>query len=89
MKARDALVCVYTFHPNNLAWVFLSLLLYTVRDPTSFAALKSVNDQVFATFHEACQMRGLLEAAAAQLSTRLKNLFTIFLTPCGSLTKKA
>ena len=93
VRATDALGCVYTVHPNNFECFFLRLLLHTVRGPTSFEALRTVNGQICATFREACQIRGLLEddahwkstmieAAAAQSPSRLRYLFAILLIAC-------
>ena len=81
-------------HPNNFECFFLRLLLHTIKGPTSFEALITVNGQVCATFREACQLRGfleddthwdasMLEAAAGQSPARLRNLFAILLTTCG------
>jgi len=94
VRATDSLGRVYTVHPNNFECFFLRLLLHTVRGPNSFEDLRTVNGQIYATFREACQIRGLLEddthwnatmleAATAQSPARLCNLFAILLTTCG------
>ena len=94
VRETDALGRVYTVHPNNFECFFLRLLLNTVRGPTSFEALRTVNSRVCATFREACQLRGLLEddaqweatmaeAATVQSPERLRNLFVILLITCG------
>jgi hypothetical protein len=94
IKSSDALGRVYTVHPNNFECFFLRLLLHTVRGPTSFEDLRTVNGRICATFREACQIRGLLEddthwdatmaeAAATKSSARLRNLFAILLITCG------
>ena len=94
VRETDALGRVYTVHPNNFECFFLRLLLHTVRGPTSFEALRTVNSRVCATFREACQLRGLLEddaqweatmaeAATVQSPERLRNLFVILLITCG------
>lgn len=94
VRATDALGRVYTVHPNNFECFCLRLLLHTVRGPTSFDALKTVNGRICATFREACQISGLLEddthwnatlseAAAVQSPARLRSLFAILLTTCG------
>ena len=94
VRATDALGRVYTVHPNNFECFFLRLLLHTVRGPTSFEALRTVNGRLCATFREACQLTGLLEddaqwdatmseAAAVQSTARLRNLFVILLITCG------
>ncbi|RCN29090.1 hypothetical protein ANCCAN_25155 [Ancylostoma caninum] len=61
VRASDALGRVYTVHPNNDECYFLRLLLHTVRGPTSFTDLKTVDGEVCETYREACQRRGLLE----------------------------
>ncbi|CAF1558848.1 unnamed protein product [Rotaria magnacalcarata] len=61
IRETDALGRAYTVHPNNFECFFLRLLLHTVRGPTSFEAIRTVNGQVCATFREACQLNGLLE----------------------------
>ena len=94
VRTTGALGRVYTVHSNNFECFFLRLLLHTIKGPTSFEALRTVNGQVCATFREACQLRGLLEddahwdatmleAAAAHSPRRLRNLFAILLTTCG------
>jgi ATP-dependent DNA helicase PIF1 len=94
VRETDALGRVYTVHPNNFECFFLRLLLHTVRGPTSFEALRTVNGRVCSTFREACQVRGLLEddaqwdatmseAAVAQSPARLRNLLVILLITCG------
>ncbi|GBL69571.1 hypothetical protein AVEN_32799-1 [Araneus ventricosus] len=57
----DALRRVYTVHPNNAECFNLSLLLHTIREPTSFTDLKTVGGQVCETYREACIKLGLLE----------------------------
>ena len=99
VKASDALGRVYTVHPNNFECFFLRLLLHTVKGPTSFEELRTVNGQICATFREACQLRGLLEddthwndtmveATVAQSPARLRYLFAILLTTCGPSNPK-
>jgi hypothetical protein len=94
VRETDALGRVYTVHPNNFECFFLRLLLHTIRGPTSFEALRTVNDRVCATFREACQLHGLLEddnqwhatmseAATAQSPAILRNLFALILITCG------
>ena len=95
----DALGRVYTAHPNNSECFFLRLLLHTVKGPTSFEALRTVNDQTCGKFREACRLHGSLEddqqwddtmseAAAAQSPARLRNLFVLILTTCGPSNPK-
>ncbi|CAF4976546.1 unnamed protein product [Rotaria sp. Silwood1] len=99
VRETDALGRVYTVHPNNFECFFLRLLLHTVRGPTSFETLRTVNGRICATFREACQLHGLLEddqqwdatmseAAAAQSPARLRNLFALILTTCGPSNPK-
>ena len=94
IRATDALGCVYTVHPKNFECFFLRLLLHTIRGPTLYEVLKTVNHRICATFREACQIMGLLEddaqwdATMAEVSTvqspaRLRNLFVILLLVCG------
>nr|XP_060632277.1 uncharacterized protein LOC132775579 [Anolis sagrei ordinatus] len=91
--ATEALGRVYTVHPNNAERFFLRILLHTVRGPTSFTFLKTVNGEVCNTFREACQKLGLLEddqhwnftlseAALQSSPAQIRNLFAIILTTC-------
>lgn len=72
----------------------LRMLLMVVRGPVSFDALKTVDDEVCETFHEACLRRGLLEndgewelclrdAAEVQTGSQLRHLFTTLLIFCA------
>ena len=99
VRETDALGRVYTVHHNNFECFFLRLLLHTVRGPTSFEALRTVNSRICGTFRGACQLRRLLEddrqldatmseAAAAQSSASLRNLFALILTTCGPSNPK-
>ena len=99
VREVDAMGRVYTVHPNNFECFFLRLLLHTVRGPTSFEDLRSVNGHICATFREACQLHGLLEddqqwnatmseAAVAQSPERLRNLFALILAVCGPSNPK-
>ncbi|CAF1468876.1 unnamed protein product [Rotaria magnacalcarata] len=94
IRATNALRRVYTVHPNNVECFLLRLLLHTIRDPTSFEALRTVNGRICATFREACQLIDLFEdvvqwdaimteAGTIQSPARLKNLFVILLLACG------
>jgi hypothetical protein len=93
IKSTDALARVYTMHPNNFECFFLRLLLHTVRGPTSFTDVRTVNDQICENFLEACQRMGLIEAdtqwdatmpevAMARLPFKLRDLFVILLIAC-------
>ncbi|KIH67418.1 hypothetical protein ANCDUO_02256 [Ancylostoma duodenale] len=94
VRASDALGRVYTVHPNNDECYYLRLLLHTVRGPTSFIDLKTVDGEVCETYREACQRRGLLEndqhldttlAEACQtcFPPQLRTLFAIIITSCA------
>ena len=53
---------VYTVSPRQgECFFFLRILLHTIKSPTSFDALKTVNGAIRKTFREACQLQGLLE----------------------------
>ncbi|XP_071577140.1 uncharacterized protein [Temnothorax nylanderi] len=92
--ATEALGRVYTIHPNNAECYYLRLLLHTIRGPTSFISLKTVNGEVCQTYREACQKHGLLEnnkhwettlfeASLTCFPGQLRNLFAIIITTCG------
>ena len=92
--ATDALGRVYTIHPNNAECFFLRMLLHTVRGPTSFSDLRTVNGEVCQTYREACQRLGLLEgdehwdttmteAVLISSPDQIRNLFAIILTMCS------
>ena len=89
-----ALGRVYTIHPSQEECFFLRMLLHEVQGPTSFQALRTVDNHVCVTYREACNMLGLLEddahwhatlteAAASQSPFKLRNLFAILLQTCG------
>ncbi|RCN50729.1 hypothetical protein ANCCAN_03114 [Ancylostoma caninum] len=93
MRASDALGRVYTVQNNDECY-YLRLLLHTVRGPTSFTDLKTVDGEVCETYREACQRRGLLEndrhwdttlAEACQtcFPSQLRTLFAIIITSCA------
>ncbi|KIH55918.1 hypothetical protein ANCDUO_13912 [Ancylostoma duodenale] len=83
--------------PNTTLTAFFLLcqiLLHTVRGPTSFTDLKTVDGEVCETYREACQRRGLLEndqhwdttlAEACQtcFPSQLRTLFAIIITSCA------
>ncbi|RCN45090.1 hypothetical protein ANCCAN_08900 [Ancylostoma caninum] len=94
VRGSDALGRVYTVHPNNDECYFLRLLLHTVRGPTSFADLKTVDGEVCEMYREACQRRGLLEndqhwdttlaeACLTCFPSQLRSLFAIIVTSCA------
>ena len=89
-----ALGRVYTVHPGNSECFYLRLLLHTHRGPTSFDDLRTVDGHLCATFHEACQRRGLLEndehwnltlqeAAATGSAFKLRSLFALIISTCS------
>ncbi|KIH48241.1 hypothetical protein ANCDUO_21693, partial [Ancylostoma duodenale] len=95
IRASDALGRVYTVHPNNDECYFLRLLLHTIRRPTSFADLKTVNGELRGTYKEACQRLALLEdeqhwdvtlseSCLTCFPSQLRNLFAIIITCCAS-----
>ena len=90
----DALGRVYTVHPNNAECFFLRMLLHTVRGPTSFIDLKTVEGAECSTYRQACQQLGLLEedrhwdstmneAALVSSPSQIRGLFAIILTTCS------
>ncbi|KIH60924.1 hypothetical protein ANCDUO_08810 [Ancylostoma duodenale] len=94
IRASDALGRVYTVHPNNDECYYLRLLLHTIRGPTSFADLKTVNGELCETYKEACQRLGLLEddqhwdvtlseGCLTCFPSQLRNLFAIIITCCS------
>lgn len=91
--STDALGRIYTVHPNNGECFFLRLLLITVRGPTSFQELKTVNGHLCASFREACQRLQLLEddshwdntLADATITAhphQIRTLFAIIVSTC-------
>ena len=85
---------VYTVHPNNFECYLLRLLLHTVRGPTSFQELRTVNGQICETYRQACQLSDLLdddthwnttleEAATNHSPAKLRDLFAIMISTCG------
>eukprot|EP00919_Chromeraceae_sp_WS-2016_P006375 GHVR01014966.1.p1 GENE.GHVR01014966.1~~GHVR01014966.1.p1 ORF type:complete len:161 (+),score=0.44 GHVR01014966.1:314-796(+) len=80
---------VFTVHPNNFECYFLRLLLHTVRGPTSFTFLKTIDEYVCETFRETCNKLGLLkndthwdatllEAAGCASACKIRYLFVIY-----------
>ncbi|RYE17175.1 MAG: hypothetical protein EOP45_16265 [Sphingobacteriaceae bacterium] len=95
----DTLGRVYTVHPNYHECYYLRILLHTIKGPTSFESLKTVNGVVHSTYREACLELGLLEndnqwdlalIEAAQIShpIQIRNLFAIILTTCAPSNPK-
>lgn len=90
----DAIGRIYTVHPNNAECFFLRLLLVNVRGPTSFQALRTVEDRVCETYREACQLLNLLEddshwnnaladASETAAPQQIRFLFAVLLTSCA------
>lgn len=84
---------LYTVHPRQRECFYLRLLLVTVRGPTSFEHLRTVNGQLCATNHDACLQLKLLEddnhwdttvaeAALGSSANQIRQLFAILLTTC-------
>ncbi|XP_055312023.1 uncharacterized protein LOC129574268 [Sitodiplosis mosellana] len=91
--ASDALGRLYTVHPNNFECYYLRMLLINVRGPTSFQSLKTVDEQMCATYRQACENLHLLENDAQwDLSLedasntghphQIRGLFAVILTTC-------
>lgn len=89
----DALARVYTVHPQNDECFYLRMLLITVRGPTSFENIRTVNGQICATYREACQQLQLLEndthweatlqdASLTSHPKQIRALFAIILVTC-------
>ena len=87
---------VYTVSPRQGECFFflLSILLHTIKGPTSFDAHKAVNGAICETFREACQLQGLLEddnawhhtmeeAAVSVTPQSLRFLLAIIITQCN------
>lgn len=85
---------VYTAHPRNAECFYLRLLFHTIRGPTSFENLKTVDNYICGTYREVCQRFGLLEndnhwefamREAVQTATadQIRELFAIILTTCN------
>ena len=58
--STNALGRIYTVHPRNYECFYLRLLV-NVPGPTSFQFLRNVNDELCATYREACERLHLLE----------------------------
>lgn len=89
----DALGRLYTVHPKNDECFYLRLLLITVRGPTSFEYLRTVDGQLCATYREACQRLHLLEndahwdstladAAISAHAYQIRALFSVIISTC-------
>lgn len=89
-----ALGRVYTVHPNNAECYYLRMLLHSIRGPTSFESLRTVNGVVHERYQAACRDMGLLEdethwsetltdAAVSTSPTSLRDLFCIMIVFCN------
>ena len=90
-----ALGRIYYAPPKCGERFYLRLLLTTVRGPTSFENLRTVNGVIHSTFKEACNALSLLEndgewrqclqeAAIYQTGDQLRRLFVVILRACFS-----
>ena len=91
---------VYTVSPRRGECFFvLRILLHTIKGPTSFDALKTVNGAICKTFREACQLQGLFEddnaghhtmeeAAVSATPQSLRFLLAIIITQCYPIDVK-
>ncbi|UYV84445.1 hypothetical protein LAZ67_X002195 [Cordylochernes scorpioides] len=91
--ASDAIGRVYTVHPNFEECFYLRMLLHSVRGPTYFAALRTINGVLCQTYKEACLHLGLFEndqqrhhciqeAVLSESPLKIRELFAIILTCC-------
>lgn len=69
VPVSDARARVYTLHPNKTECYYLRLLLHTVREPTSFTDLKTVNGEVCETYRESA--RGWVYSKMTNTGTQL------------------
>ena len=94
IKSTDTLGRVYTVHPINSECFHLRMLLHVKPGPTSFTALRTVNEVICASYKEACLLLGLLEddrqwhqtlaeAVSSRSPRKLRNLFAVILCFCG------
>ncbi|XP_031333941.1 uncharacterized protein LOC116163953 [Photinus pyralis] len=91
--SSDALGRLYTVHPNMAECYYLRLLLITVRGPTSFHSLRTVNGVLCESYRDACQHLHLLEndehwdnslheASLTASSYQMRTLFAIIISTC-------
>ena len=84
---------IYQASPSEGERFYLRLLLTKVKGPTSFAALRTVNNVVYGSYKEACVAAGLLEddnewllcmqeAALTNMPSQLRALFASILLYC-------
>ena len=88
---------LYTIHPNQHEYFFLSLLFVNVPGPTSFEYFRNVNGTIHDLYRGACQALNLLEndqhwdncindACETSTSSQSHVLFGIILTTCSPST---
>lgn len=89
----DAIGRVYTIHPNNAECYFLRMLLHSVRGPTCFDDLKTIEGELCSSYRETCEKLGLLEddqhwdltlteASLFSVASKIRSLFAIIITTC-------
>lgn len=85
---------IYTFHPNNLEWFYLGLLLHEAPGPSSFEYIKTINGIIRVSLQSACRALVLLEdnehwnrtlkdAVEWESPHNLRYLFDIMLVFCN------
>jgi len=91
---------MYTVSPSDSERFYLRLLLLNVSGPQSFEDLRTVDNVLYPTFHDAAEKRQLLlddqeydnclnEAIFYKLSQQLRDLFSVILvfgTPANALS---
>lgn len=84
---------MYTIHPTQRECYFLRLLLFHVRGPDSFKALRTVDGVEKVSYQAACEARGLLEndlqwinalidASMTLTGYQMRHLFALILVYC-------
>ena len=92
-QAAPTIGRVVTVSPRQGDIFYLRMLLHHIPGATSFAALRTVDGEVCATYQEACRRRGLLqedgewdatleEAAMTHMPTQLRQLLVVILLFC-------
>lgn len=98
--STDTIGRIYAVHPNNAECFYLRLLLINVRGPTSFQHIRTVNDEIYATFREACNALELLEndqhwhnaiadTIISSPPSAIRTLFAIIITTCHPADPKS
>lgn len=89
----DVVGRVYTIHPTQRECYFLRLLLFHVRGPDSFKALRTLDGVEKVSYQAACEARGLLEndlqwinalidASMTLTGYQIRHLFALILVYC-------